>query len=93
MTATPLASVSFVESTGVQIVNYIPSNAYLVYGDSSQVAAVQALAATAAFVQWDGAYLDSYKIDPTVRPLGRPQGWRSGDGSYIKFKPKRRRKA
>ena len=54
-------------ATGVQVVQYIPANAYLVYGDSGSLAGAQALAAKSAFVQWDGAYLDRYKIQPTAQ--------------------------
>src|SRR5262245_61847330 len=50
---------------------HIPSNAYLVYGNSDQIADVQALAATAPFVQWEGAFLDDYKIDAAVIIPGR----------------------
>jgi hypothetical protein len=52
---------------GVQIVSYIPQNAYLVYGDAGSIARVQALAATAREIQWDGDYLDDYKTHPAVR--------------------------
>ncbi len=52
---------------GVEIVSYIPQNAYLVYGDSSQIARVQALAAPSPHIRWDGAYLDEYKIHPAAR--------------------------
>jgi hypothetical protein len=52
---------------GVQIVNYIPQNAYLVYGDSRGIAQIQALAATAPHIQWEGAYLDAYKTHPAAR--------------------------
>ncbi|MFO0972545.1 MAG: putative Ig domain-containing protein [Phycisphaerae bacterium] len=60
--------------TGVQIVTYIPSNAYLVYGDAGQLAAVQALAAARPTVQWEGAYRDEYRIDPGALPANRPAG-------------------
>ncbi|HEX3989098.1 MAG TPA: hypothetical protein VHZ30_06680, partial [Verrucomicrobiae bacterium] len=53
--------------TGVEIVGYIPQNGYLVYGDSSQIARVQALAAPSPHIRWDGAYLDEYKIQPVAR--------------------------
>ncbi len=52
---------------GVQIVSYIPYNAYLVYGDTAGIGRVQAMAAAAPHVQWDGAYLDGYKIHPNAR--------------------------
>ncbi len=51
---------------GVQIVSYIPQNAFLVYGDSKAVGRVQTMAATDAHVQWDSAYLDDYKVHPAV---------------------------
>jgi hypothetical protein len=56
---------------GVQIVSYIPQNAYLVYGDSAGIGRVQALAATAPHIQWDGAYLDDYKIHPHARAVDK----------------------
>ena len=46
---------------------YIPQNAYLVYGDQVSLAAVQRMAVTAAHIQWDGDYLESYKIHPSAR--------------------------
>jgi hypothetical protein len=52
---------------GADIVNYIPHNAYLIYGDAAALERVQALAASAPHVQWDGAYLDDYKIHPSAR--------------------------
>lgn len=54
------------EGTGVQIVTYIPSNTYLVYGDTSQVARLRNWAAKTTQVQWDGEYLDQYKIHPAA---------------------------
>ncbi len=54
---------------GAQIVSYIPENAYLVYGDSAAVSRVQAMAETAPHIQWDGAYLDNYKIHPNARAV------------------------
>jgi hypothetical protein len=53
---------------GVQIVSYIPQNTYLIYGDAPAIARVQALAAATPLVQWEGAYLDDYKIHPSARP-------------------------
>src|SRR6185436_8314675 len=61
---------------GVQIVTYIPENAYLVYGDTSAIADLQTFAATASHVQWDAPYLDFYKLDPAARTtdaLGNPR--------------------
>jgi hypothetical protein len=52
---------------GAQIVNYIPFNTYLVYGDAAALARVHALPAASAAMQWDGPYLDKYKIHPAAR--------------------------
>lgn len=55
------------EATGVKIISYIPQNAYLVYGDAKTLAAAQAWASANAFVQWEGAYADAWKINPAAR--------------------------
>ena len=49
---------------GVQIIAYIPHNCYLVYGDSDSLAAINALALNSPVFQWQGPYLDRYKIHP-----------------------------
>jgi len=53
-------------ATGVRIVTYIPSNAYLVYGDSSTLNRVRSFATRSKIVQWDGEYKDEFRIDPSV---------------------------
>jgi hypothetical protein len=55
--------------SGVEIVDYIPHNSYLVYGDAPSIARLQAVAASAAHIQWEGAYLDEYKFHPRARPV------------------------
>jgi len=55
------------KNCGVEVVTYVPSNAYLVYGDLKSLGRLQAWAASERAVQWDGAYLDDYKIHPTAR--------------------------
>jgi PKD repeat protein len=55
------------ENTGVSIVSFIPNNAYLIYGTSSALRRTQAWAAQSPSVQWDGEYLDNYKIQPSSR--------------------------
>jgi len=63
-------------ATGVQIVTYIPENAYLVYGDAASLGRLQMMGITAGHIQWEGAYLDAYKLDPAARPLnaqGQPR--------------------
>lgn len=54
-------------AAGVQIVAYIPNNAYLVYGDSKSIGQMQSASASASHVQWEGAYADEYKIHPAAR--------------------------
>jgi PKD repeat protein len=64
------------EGTGVRVITYIPHNAYLVYGQSTALGQMQAWAATADYVQWEGAYRDDYKIHPQALMLdekGNPQ--------------------
>lgn len=61
---------------GLRIVNYIPDNAYLVYGSPSSLRAMQNRAATEPSFAWQGAYLAEYKIQPGARsaydPFQRP---------------------
>ncbi len=55
------------EQLGVQVVVYIPENAYLVYGDATALGKLQQRAVTADYIQWEAAYLDDYKINPSAR--------------------------
>lgn len=52
--------------TGVQVIDFIPHNAYLVYGDAAALQAVHKLALDQPTVQFDGAFLDSDRINPGV---------------------------
>lgn len=52
------------QATGVQIVAYVPNNAYLVFGEA---ATVREWAARAPYVQWDGPYQKQFKLDPSVQ--------------------------
>ncbi|MFH0907425.1 MAG: S8 family serine peptidase [bacterium] len=56
--------------TGVQIVTYVPHNAYLVYGDAGALARVTALKGARPHVQWEGGLVDSDKIHPRARRSG-----------------------
>jgi subtilisin-like proprotein convertase family protein len=72
--------------TGVRVVNYIPRNAYLVWGSAAQVASVQALAATRPFVQWDGAYGADLKVPAKLaKALANPASARAlaADGENL----------
>ena len=57
--------VSQLVADGYRIVDFIPDNAYLVYGDSS---ALKSARASATNGKWEGAYLASDKIHPRARP-------------------------
>ncbi len=53
------------EEAGYQIVDFIPENAYLVYGGAT---ALKSMRSRAQHVQWEGAYVASDKIHPRARP-------------------------
>jgi subtilisin-like proprotein convertase family protein len=58
-----------VKKTGVQLITYIPFNAYLVYGDAPSIAQLQSTAQRSPVIQWDGAYLEDYKVHPRAREV------------------------
>lgn len=58
------------EAAGVQIVDFIPDNAYLVYGDTEALARVQDLGrAAASGVRWEGRFDAELKINSRVYEL------------------------
>ncbi len=57
--------VAQLKNDGFRIVDYVPENAYLVYGGST---AAKSLQARAKHVKWSGAYLASDKIHPRAKP-------------------------
>jgi len=71
------------EQTGVRIVNYLPHNAYLVYGDAPGLARLQAWGAAGTPVQWEGPYLDDFKIHPQARSVdGKGTLRAAGTGTF-----------
>ena len=67
---------------GLQIVAYMPNNAYVVWGDGAALAKLDAQATTfqtsrvleprgsaATFVQWAGAYQPNYRLAPALQTL------------------------
>lgn len=54
------------EKTRVTIVDYIPHNAYLVYGDAAALQNIADLAGVNPAVQFHGAFLDADKIHPSA---------------------------
>lgn len=62
--------VAALRKSGVEIVSYLPTNAYLIYGDAPAILSARVPAAgspLASFMDWEDAYQDSYKIDPTAK--------------------------
>jgi hypothetical protein len=54
-------------ATGVEIVNYVSNNAYLVYGNDEAMNSLQSWRSRRACVQWDGEYQSGFKVSPSVR--------------------------
>jgi len=55
------------QESGLQVVDYIPNYTYLVYGDSNSLAGLQSASKSAVSpVEWDGAYLDEYRLAPNL---------------------------
>ena len=54
-------------ASGVEVVTYVPNNAYLVYGAAAALGQVQTWAVKAGPVQWEGAFQDAFKLHPDVR--------------------------
>jgi PKD repeat protein len=57
------------ERNGGAVITYIPYNTYLIYADGAGLNGVQVWAAASSIVQWEGPYLDEYKIDPRARSV------------------------
>ncbi|NCY22866.1 hypothetical protein EBX31_13045, partial [bacterium] len=51
---------------GVEIIDYIPENAYLVYGDWKVLSAMQKKMADKNYVRWEGSYRATDKIQPNA---------------------------
>ncbi|HLM44782.1 MAG TPA: S8 family serine peptidase, partial [Myxococcaceae bacterium] len=60
------------EATGVQVVTYIPNNAYLVYGDATSLGALRQHISATPVIQWNGDYLEDYKLHPAIQTLPVP---------------------
>jgi subtilisin-like proprotein convertase family protein len=63
------------KAEGVRFVIYMPNNAYVVWANDKQLAALEKMAQTGANrLQWTGAYHPQYRIDPAlVSAKGIPQ--------------------
>ena len=71
--------------TGVEVIAYVPHNAYLVYGKAGELERLQEWVASRAFVQWDGAYAESFKLDPSVAELRAAKGSQTADNQSDLF--------
>src|SRR5258708_4969799 len=59
------------QASGLELVAYVPNNAYLVRGDQKGLARLMARnqnaeARGAGFLQWQGPFLDDYKLHPAL---------------------------
>lgn len=52
---------------GLELVMYMPSNAYVVWGDAAALANLDALAASSPVIQWTGAYRPAYRLAPELQ--------------------------
>ena len=50
--------------TGVEVVSYVPHNAYLVYGDEASIGALRSLARPGSFVRWEGPHGPGQRLQP-----------------------------
>lgn len=51
-------------ASGVKVVSYVPTNAYLVYGDDAALGRLQAQALGSREIRWSGPYLSTHKRPP-----------------------------
>lgn len=59
--------VAALEADGLRVIAYVPTHAFLVYGDAPALGRFQARAFDpASAVQWEGAWLDRWKVAPSV---------------------------
>src|SRR4030095_16096947 len=68
--------------TGVQVVTYLPSNTYVVYGNGGSLRRLQMFASSANYVQWEGSYESKYKVDPSVGTMTLDKGGMEDQGLY-----------
>lgn len=67
------------QASGLELVAYVPNNGYLVRGDQNALTRLTALnqsaqARSEGFVQWQGPFLDSYKLHPGLAAVGTDAG-------------------
>jgi subtilisin-like proprotein convertase family protein len=52
-------------ANGLEVVQFLPSNAYVVWGNGAEINALEKLTAN-SYVQWTGAYHPDYRLDPAL---------------------------
>src|SRR5262249_19491179 len=62
------------QQTGAEVVAPIPTNAYLVYANSSSLGQLLGMEAPGNGVQWVGDLIDPFRVHPTVLTLRRSSG-------------------
>jgi Subtilase family len=76
--------VSALEGCGVQVLNYLPRNAYLVYGNASALQRLRDWAQSANMVQWDGDYPADRRIHPRARAIAGQTGLQdAGQDTFV----------
>jgi len=82
--ASPLRLIQFVgpvksdwlkalRASGLELIAYVPNNAYLVRGTDAATASLMRLASREQFVQWEGPFAGEYKIHPRLMEMMRDQ--------------------
>jgi hypothetical protein len=54
---------------GLEIVFYMPNNAYVVWGDPAALARLDGLAERSPVIQWTGAYHPAYRLSPALNDV------------------------
>jgi len=67
---------------GLEVVTYIPFNAYLVYLDANALGRLRELAGRSGSIQYEGEYLDRYKIQPGALAADRQKSGAPGPDGY-----------
>lgn len=74
---------AWLENTGVQILSYVPHNAYLVYGTARALASLQDAARTNPVVQWEGEFIDELKLQLRARAaIARMESTQSASDTF-----------
>jgi hypothetical protein len=64
--------------SGAEVVDYIPNYTYLVYTDANTINRLKAAKGAQGPIQWDGPYLDKYKITPDGDTMSKAKNGEQG---------------